>query len=602
MCGIAGAYAFDEQLPPEVIRAVIGMQEALRHRGPDAAGSWVSPDERAVLTATRLAIRDLRDLADQPFVSDRGTTVYNGELYAWPETALEGVARRTSGDTEVIHELTCADPQLLTRVSGMYAVATWRAESKSLLLARDPAGEKPLYIVRHGRHWLAFASELSALVKAGLLQPELDRDAIAMFLRLGYVPEPLSIYRGATPLGAGTIVEFHPGGQERLQSWWPTSTAAGPAVNVAQVRETVIQAVRGATASDLPVGLFLSSGVDSSVIGAAARAAGCTLSALTLTGGPGVDDESKVAAATARHLRMPHEIVTVTPDEALARLPEFFRTMDQPTVDGFNSHLICRAARASGLTVALSGVGGDELFRGYPSFTNLDRARWFRRIPAPKPVLSRLGSLILRHERAGDLVGARDAVEAYIAVRGVLSADRAQRLLGESVDWPRLLSRLNIAAPERPGDPETSLMETRGYLRSQLLRDLDVFAMGWSLEVRAPLLSPAIISLAGGLPHDPRLRGKQLLKQAFRPDLPAGLFERPKQGFSLPWQHWLRTSLRKPTRDVLHEMLPAQGVIDPEEASRALSDFERNRLHWSGIWVLSVLSQWTAVHKASDPN
>src|ERR1700731_3040987 len=218
MCGIAGAYALDGELPPRVLHALSEMPVALRHRGPDAAGMWVAPDRRCALAATRLAIRDLRTVADQPFLSDCGATVYNGELYEWPVRPLRSGKARTLGDTEIIHELTCTDPMLLTQVSGMYAVATWRTSSRSLTLARDPAGEKPLYLVRHPR-WLAFASELRALVITGLLAPEIDRDAIAMLLRLGHVPEPLCIYKGARPLGAGTILEIHPDGRETIHTW-----------------------------------------------------------------------------------------------------------------------------------------------------------------------------------------------------------------------------------------------------------------------------------------------------------------------------------------------------------------------------------------------
>src|SRR5450759_3313902 len=173
MCGIAGAYSINRELPPQVVAAVSRMRVALHHRGPDASGMWTSPDGRTALAATRLAIRDLSSAADQPFTSSRGATVYNGELYDWTATPLEHATARTSGDTEVIHELTCADPMLLKRVSGMYAVATWRAATRSLVLARDPAGEKPLYIARH-HDWIAFASELRALVESGLLSHQID--------------------------------------------------------------------------------------------------------------------------------------------------------------------------------------------------------------------------------------------------------------------------------------------------------------------------------------------------------------------------------------------------------------------------------------------
>jgi len=592
VCGIAGAFSLEGELPPEVLTAVSRMREQLHHRGPDASGVWVSPDRRTALAATRLAIRDLRSVADQPFRSAQGTTVYNGELYDWPAAAVPRDGARTSGDTEVIHEITCRDPSLLTQVSGMYAVATWRAATGSLVLARDPAGEKPLYITRN-RRWIAFASELRALVETGLLAPEINRDAVALLLRLGHVPEPLTIYKAAQPLAAGTILEIHPDGRQAARSWWPEPSRDKTLARPPGIRETVIMAVRKASVSDVPTGIFLSGGVDSSVIAAAARAGGSTLKGLTLTTPHGFEDESVVAASTARHLGMPHEVITITPDEARGSLVHFFEAMDQPTVDGFNSYLISRAARSAGLTVALSGVGGDELFRGYPSFARMGPARLLRGIPG-RPLLDPLrDALERRRERSADLLFATSSLESYIAIRGVLGATRTDRLLGGGIDWPSLLSGLGLENMGETGDRETSLLETREYMRSQLLRDLDVFAMASSLEVRAPLLAPSLISIAGALPNDARLRGKQLLKEAFRADLPVGLFERPKRGFALPWALWLRTSLRESTLQTFEEMSARQHLIDPIEATRALSDFEQGRLHWSGLWVVVALCRWS---------
>jgi asparagine synthase (glutamine-hydrolysing) len=594
MCGIAGAYSFAGELAPQVVAAVAQTTEQLRHRGPDAAGTWVSPDRRAALAATRLAIRDLRSVADQPFATEQGCTVYNGELYDWPSQPLRGSSTRTSGDTEVIHALMCTDPKRLSQVSGMYAVATWRAASQSLVLARDPAGEKPLYIARH-RGWLAFASELNVLVKTGLLAPEIDRDALAMLLRLGHVPEPLSIYKGAQPLKAGSSIELQADGHEATHSWWPAPLTAASLRRPENVRTAVIEAVQKATVSDVPTGLFLSGGVDSSVIAAAAHASGANLSAFTLRA-PGTIDESVDAAATARHLHLQHEVVEMTPDGARAHLPAFFRAMDQPTVDGFNSYLICRAARSAGLVVALSGVGGDELFRGYKTFASMERWRWLRYAPRREALLWGMQRFGFRHERFGDYVRARSTRQAYIAVRGVLGADRSERLLGGSVDWGQIEGRLDLPTYRTVGDQETSLLETHGYMRNQLLRDIDVFAMACSLEVRAPLLSPALIGLAGALPNDRRLRGKRLLVEAFRADLPSGLLDHSKHGFVLPWEQWLRTSLRETTLESLRGLSRTQGLVDPVQADRLYTEFERGHLHWSAVWVVAALCQWAAVH------
>ncbi len=600
MCGIAGVYALEGELPPAVLDALSRVPPALRHRGPDAAGTWVAPDRRTALAATRLAIRDLRRVADQPFVSERGATVYNGELYEWPDHSID-VKRRTLGDTEIIHQLTCTDPVSLTQVSGMYAVATWRAASRSLVLARDPAGEKPLYVVRN-RRWLAFASELHALVVTGLLAPEIDRDAVAMLLRLGHVPEPFCIYRGVQLLSAGSIFEVDPNGNEATHTWWPQPTVDQGPIRTDVVRGAIIDAVGKSTVSDVPSGIFLSGGVDSSIVAASARAAGCDLTAFTVTASRGSDDESADASATARHLRMHHEVVTVTADQARSHLPAFFSAMDQPTVDGFNSYLVCKAARSAGLIVALSGVGGDELFRGYKTFSNMQRAEWLRRVPGREALFS-LGAKAdrFRGQRITDVLRARNEREAYVAVRGVLGMQRTERLLGGPIDWAGILSRLDLDTTGTKGDQATSLLEARGYMRNQLLRDLDVFAMACSLEVRAPLLSPKIIALAGAMPNRKSLRGKRILKDAFRADLPAGLFDRPKRSFSLPWDSWLRTTLRGTTLEALQDLPRAQSFIDPTQTVGLLTDFEAGHLHWSGVWVVAALYQWKAAHQSDIP-
>jgi len=540
-------------------------------------------------------------VADQPFLSESGATVYNGELYEWPKGSLASKPR-TQGDTEIIHQLTCTDPILLTEVSGMYAVATWRAAGRSLVLARDPTGEKPLYVVRKGR-WLAFASELRALVIAGLLAAEIDRDALAMLLRLGHVPEPLCIYQGAQLLSAGTILEIHADGHEAIHSWWPQPAVDEAMISPEVVREVVVKAVGKSTVSDVPSGIFLSGGVDSSIVAASARAAGCDLTAFTVTASRGSDDESTDASSTARKLGMRHEVVTVTADEALGHLPAFFGAMDQPTVDGFNSYLVCKAAHSAGLVVALSGVGGDELFRGYKTFANMQRARWLRRVPG-REALFYLGAKAnrFRAERMTDLLHARNDREAYVAVRGVLGLKRTERLLGgPPIDWDRILSRLDLDTTGTEGDQATSLLETRGYMRNQLLRDLDVFAMASSLEVRAPLLSPKIIALAGAMPNQKSLRGKRILKDAFRADLPAGLFDQPKRSFSLPWDSWLRTALRGTILEALQDLPRSHSFSDPAQTVGLLTDFEAGHLHWSGVWVVAALYQWKAAHQSDVP-
>jgi asparagine synthase (glutamine-hydrolysing) len=600
MCGIGGAHGLGEPLPDAIIDAVRRLPSVMRHRGPDEAGSWVAPDRSAALAATRLAVRDLRPEGNQPFETRLGATVYNGELYRWPsERTLTGGgwALRTSTDTEIVHAIMCGDPRLFTQAEGMYAAATWRCDTGSLWLARDRMGEKPLYVVESDR-WLAFGSELKALVAVGLLDRDIEPDALALFLRLGHVPEPWTIYRRARPLPPGSVVEVTRAGVQRTRLRLAPAIESNGRGRAGGLRNTIVGAVNDAMVADVPTGIFLSGGVDSSVVAAAAVAGGHHPLAMTLSAPRWADEEATAAAHTAKYLGLPHQTVVIDPPRALDDLGAFFAAMDQPTVDGFNSFLIAKAGRESGLTVALSGVGGDELFRGYSTFKDMSRLRLGRRVPGIGPAVRMLGGLGRRPlvaERVADAMGARSALSRYVARRGVFGTRSSAAILGRAIDWDAMLARL----PQVPDsvasagdDPETAWLETTFYLRNQLLRDIDVFSMAHSLEVRAPLLLPDVVALGLGLKDDHSLRDKTVLRSAFRDDLPAEALLRPKRGFGLPWDSWLRGGFAGPVETALRDSRFSADNFYRPCVDRLHSDFIRGRAHWSSLWSLAVLCLW----------
>jgi asparagine synthase (glutamine-hydrolysing) len=600
VCGIGGAFGLGVPLTDAVIDAVRALPASLRHRGPDAAGYWVAPDRSAAFAATRLAVRDLRPEGNQPFETSLGTTVYNGELYRWPSTRVltRGQALRTSGDTEIIHQIMCGDQQLFSQIAGMFASATWRADTGSLWIARDRMGEKPLYLVQTDK-WLAFGSELKALASVGLLEKDLDTEALSLFLRLGYVPEPWTIYRGAHPLPPGSLLEVARTGEQLMHSRIPVGGTRRPGESEAtDLRRIIVGAVNDAMIADVPTGIFLSGGIDSSAIAAAAVASGHRPLAMTLAAPSWADEEATYAARTAEHIGLPHRTASIDPVEAYGCLDPFFRAMDQPTVDGFNSFLIAKAGRESGLTVALSGVGGDELFRGYSTFSDMSRLRRLRGIPgagAAANIYGRFGRRPLVAERLEDALRSRSTLSLYLARRGILGSRTAEGLLAAEVNWDSMLATMPKEPPAVASDNddrETSWLETTYYLRSQLLRDIDVFSMANSLEVRAPLLLPDVVDFGLGLSNDHRFRRKTLLRAAFSDDLPAETVSRPKRGFGLPWESWLRGSFTKRVDSALFDSRFSAEYLRRPATERLHAAFVNRRAHWSTIWALTVLCIW----------
>jgi asparagine synthase (glutamine-hydrolysing) len=492
----------------------------------------------------------------------------------------------------------CGDPALFGEVAGMYAAATWRADTGSLWLARDRMGEKPLYVVQTNT-WLAFASELKALVAVGLLERDLDPDAMALFLRLGNVPEPWTIYQKARPLAAGLVIEITRRGEQRTHlSLAPRDLPSRLHGEPVDLRSTVIAAVDDAMIADVPTGIFLSGGLDSSVIATAAAKSHHHPVTLTLSAPQWADDEAAEAAQTARYLGLTHSTVTINPTRALDDFVTFFRAMDEPTVDGFNSFLIAKAGREAGLTVALSGLGGDELFRGYSTFADMSRLRRIQHLPglaSAASLLGRVGWRPMVAERIADVAHARSRVALYVARRGVFGSRTSDDILGRNVDWGLLFARLpqvpdDIAAAG--DDPVTGWLETVLYLRNQLLRDVDVFSMANSLEVRAPLLLPDVVAFGLGMKNDARLRGKAALRDAFQDDLPPGVLHRSKRGFGLPWDAWLRDDFAARVRSALLESHFSRTYFHPPAVSRLLADFAAHRAHWSTLWAPTVLCMW----------
>ncbi len=490
----------------------------------------------------------------------RFTITYNGEIYnfgALRQSLLgAGVAFQSHSDTEVILRLYQAEgPACVERLRGMFALAIWDEAEQTCFLARDRFGIKPLYFHDTGSR-LAFASETRALVASGLVAPQVDRQAAYEYFRTGSVPEPLTLIAGVTALEAGHHLTWC-AGRRVSKRYWAISFRRGPLAGdpVARTREALIDSIKHHFVSDVPVGVFLSGGVDSTAIVALAQAAGMgPLPTFSLTF-PGFDvDEGPAARRTAAHFGTTHTEHPLDSAGARQLFHQFIGSADQPSIDGFNTYTVSRLARTHGIKVALSGLGGDELFGGYPSFRAVPRllrlARLARLGGPLAPAAVRLAGVVggSRIARMADLVSAPPTLStAYRAFRGIFSDRDAAALTGLLTDPGEASWTADQAiggAPAAEDDDPTVLdaisrLEVSRYMRNQLLRDADVMSMASGVELRVPFLDASLVAAVTDIPSEVRCRpGKDLLVRAV-PELPPWVANQPKRGFLFPMAQWL---------------------------------------------------------------
>ncbi len=565
MCGLAAILAHGAAAPPVDVAELLAIREAMRPRGPDGEGLWVAPDGRVGLAHRRLAIIDLSPAGLQPFWSADGRLAvsYNGEIYNWRELrrALEqqGHAFRTQCDTEVILALYAAEgAEGLRRLRGMYALALWDGERRGLLLARDPLGIKPLYYADDGRT-LRVASQVKALLAGGRVDTAPDPAGHAGFFLWGHVPEPTTLYAAIRSLPPGGLRWQGLDGRrwERTASPLPDLLAAPPAPPLApaerarRVRDLVGQSLRAHLEADVPVSLFLSAGRDSaclaSLLGpAAASTRAITLGVDSFRGGP--LDEVPLAVETARACGLAHEVRWVGQADMLAARDQLLAAMDQPSTDGVNVFFIARVAAAAGHRVALSGLGADELFGGYPGFVDVPRLAALPRMPGLGRALRRLAQPLLPRRLspkwAGLLEYGGSYPGAYLLRRALFMPWELPRLLGREVaraGLAALASEATLAASlaglPTPRQRVTPL-ESGHYMVARLLRDADWAGMAHGLEIRTPFADAALYRdlaplLAGAAPP-----GKNDLV-ASDPRLPPAVAARRKTGFVVPVDRWI---------------------------------------------------------------
>ena len=559
MCGINGILRLRPDAPAIDQGELLRTREAMTARGPDAAGAWISPDGRAALASRRLAILDLSAAGEQPMATPDGRwhLVMNGEIYNFRalrrELEEQGATFRSQSDTEVVLTLLAREgTAALSRLRGMFGLALWDDAAKRLLLARDPLGIKPLYYSDEGG-CLRFASQVKALEAGGAVSRAVDPAGLAGFLLWGAVPDPFTIRSAVRALPAGCFLTVEDGRIGEPEGFYRADEVpAGPPLAPAAAVE---DAVAAHLESDVPVAVFLSAGLDSGLIAALARRrlpeppVTFTLTFDVLAGTP--QDEGPLAAEVARALGTRHVERRVGRADFAGLWPAALAAMDQPSIDGFNTFVVSRAAHEAGLKVVLSGLGGDEMFGSYPSFRDIPAyeraARRIGRLPGAAVAWPGLSRLAADRPKLPGLVrygGSRAG--AYFLRRGLFLPEELPALLGRDLAEEGLERCDPVAAVHAvlgpPGDPWTDVhrMETALYMRHQLLRDSDWASMAWSVELRVPLVDAWLRGHLAAAQFEPaRSRGKAALVRQAAPELPAPLFDRPKTGFYIPVLEWL---------------------------------------------------------------
>lgn len=638
MCGIAGIIG---RVDDKNRAALERMNNAMIHRGPDAGGIWHSPPDArgwgALLAHRRLSILDLSSAAAQP-MTDPVTghvIVFNGEIYNFADLrnrlAADGQEFNSTGDTAVmLRALGLHGPEAVKWLRGMFAFACWNPSERRLLVARDPLGIKPLYVARSvdpDADWsVAFASELRALLASGLLgTPRLDPQGVASSVWNGFVVGPGTAVKGIDLMLPGRLIEFDGGGKTvRDEDYW---SIPGHAPDVAMDEEHLAavleEGLRLHLASDVPLAVFLSGGVDSSVMAnLAQRAAKSPVHTFTLAFEEQELNEGPIARRIAAAIGTEHHEVVLTEQYFVENLERALDSLDQPTFDGLNAYYMSQGIRAAGFTVALSGTGGDELFGGYTSYRDLPVLhRWSRRaswVPtnlrlAAATLASRLlsgsGKTVApqtRWAKLPDMVRHGDDLLTLYQLayalflpnfqRDLLAADFAEALADGLP--PAMRQRLTAETRSRSPLSAISVMEQRLFLGERLLRDNDVASMASSLEQRVPLVDQVLFESVDRLPDDVRyqpLGRKAMLRRIGLRGLDPALFDRPKSGFVLPMDRWIRRGLQDAMDRTLRDPQAIAPVgLDPVAVERLWRAFLEGGpgMYWSRVWSIYVFVRW----------
>ncbi len=626
MCGIAGIVG--HEINNDGNRSAIKkMTDAMAHRGPNAEGVW--NDEHCFLGHRRLSIIDLSEAGNQPFMSQnaRYSMVYNGELYNYKELKLElqraqhGLDElpyffKTNTDTEVILAAYLRwGVECLQRFNGMFAFSIWDKQEQRLILVRDRLGVKPLYY--HFKHnILSFASEIRALSSSGLIDKKINRNSVAEYLQYSTVHAPNTILQDVFMLMPGTILEYKQG-VVTLSEWWNVNHYTKTKGDLTyketctKVNELLTAAVERRLVADVPFGAFLSGGIDSSaIVGLMSKLSSEKVQTFNVSFDESEFSEAKYAKQIAQKFNTQHHEIKLAPDDFLKQLPEALAAIDHPSGDGPNSYIVSKATKQAGITMALSGLGGDELFAGYDIFKRfheLENKAWLNLVPGFGRRLG--GKLVAAKQKSvqGDKTAEILSLDhingfhAYPVNRKLFNQKDYSSLLKETYndnDFIKNIIKKSVTDKQHKLS-RVSLFEIQTYMQNVLLRDADQMSMAVALEVRVPFLDYKLVEFALSIqdeykyPHSP----KKLLIDALGDLLPDTIVNRPKMGFTLPWKEWLKNDLKYFCEEQMVQF-SKRNFVNREAVILLWNRFLNNdpKISWSRVWHIVVLNNWINSH------
>ena len=620
MCGINGVYNHLNLNDPR--RQVLNMNSMSSHRGPDHTDIYI--DQDVVLGHNRLSIIDLDNRSNQPFIcSDKKVILsFNGEIYNFQElkSQLKQYHFITNSDTEVVVAAYKKwGIHFLTKLDGMFAMALWDLEHKKLFLARDPMGIKPLYYYQNNNS-VAFSSEIRSLFECDLVPRKLNHGALHDYLNYSTVHSPHTIIDGVFMLKAGCFLQIDENNFS-ISSYWDIRDSFKKELSSENIHESIktlfLDSVRKRLISDVPFGAFLSGGIDSSaVVAAAARSSSKPVKTFCVSFDDKAYDESNYAKIVANLYQTDHYEIKLTPNEFLKDLPSALQAMDHPSGDGPNSYIVSKAAKSTGVSMVLSGLGGDELFAGYDIFTNalsLIEKKWlFSFPPGVRKFIGLLLMLVkpsISSNKIAEVITQKylELTYFYPIYRKLFTDKDLNRLISikvNSLSGPFKIgvNDLSYGATgyELPFLSKVSYLEMKTYMQNTLLRDADQMSMAHSLELRVPMLDQKLVEFVYGVSDSYKLGAlpKQLLVNSLGDMLPKTIVNRPKMGFLLPWEGWMRKELRDFNIGAL-SVLKETSIFNNTEIDEIWNKFMRNdsRVSWSKVWSLVVLGNWLQENK-----
>lgn len=627
MCGIAGFINFDPSAQPESPGKVLrNMLDALRHRGPDDRGEKLIESANGPgangptlhLGHQRFSIIDLSQAGHQPMANDVKSVWVstNSEIYNYKELRNELSNQfqfKSQSDTEVLLRayehwgVGCLD-----RIIGMFSFAIWDSQKQALFVARDRLGIKPLYYNIKDQQF-AFASELRSLLASGFVDKSINPSGLYNYLSFGHLKAPETIVNSVQELRPGHYLWIDKNGDwEEKEYWNPFNADDSPTSGAdiqEQIKNSIEESVRCRRVSDVPLGAFLSGGIDSSVVvGTLASISDDPVTTLTIGFQEKEFDESEYSQEIADRFKTNHHVLRLDEEQLLQSLPSSLAAMDQPTMDGINTYLISRSAHEVGLKVALSGLGGDELFGGYPSFQLIPKLRknWVKSIPQDlmkwgaglgKDLFPGDPTTKLEHWAQGKFSGAHE----YFLIRALFCQDPVTDLFANKAqaqaEIAKDFQRTQTLVDRCPADDlfnQVSCLETFHYLQNMLLRDVDMMSMAHPLEVRVPFMDHRLVEMMFRLPGKEKSgAAKSLLVSSMKSLLPENVWRRKKMGFTFPFEIWMRGALRAEIETVLLSPLQQlEGLLSQPAVEKVWNDFLASRISWSRPWALYVLKSW----------